>query len=137
MTDDQKRQYADDYPEAAIRALVPLQRLVMPHPRIKALRAARGKRFGDLTREVYADVAPQLAEHARTLCKARGGEIKPLDVMVLARLHGLRAKWAFEWLEEEREILAGSYSRIRSLGFRVMDTFDVADMILERVRQAA
>ena len=106
---------------------------ITPHPKSEALKRARGQEWVKLLREVYADVAPVLAEEARQII-AEAGRLAPIDVAKMAVRHNLHFKHACEWLEEERVLPTGTYSRMRERGLKVRDAMDAARADLDAER---
>jgi hypothetical protein len=104
----------------------------MPHPKAKALKRARGQRWGRLLKVVYSDCAKDLADSARMLRDAQEGKLTPLDIGILAELYDLHFKNACEWCEEQEVLPIGTYNELRDRGLKVSKCCALARALLQR-----
>lgn len=103
----------------------------MVNPQVlEELKKARGDRFVFLLKQVYAEVSPELAEHAKQMIK-KTGKLTPTDVGVLALRFNLQLKHAFEFLEEQMILPCGTYDRLRDRGLKVADVMQRAKAQIE------
>lgn len=118
-------------------ALCQLKRRVTPHPKAKALKRARGQRWVRLLKEVYYDIAEDLADSARLLQDAQDGVLTPLDIAILAELYDLHYKNACEWCEEQGVLPTGTYDKIDRSGLKVTECCTHARGLLQRAEPGA
>jgi hypothetical protein len=83
------------------------------------LKTARGQRFGELIKETYYSLAPQLLSDARIII-ATNNRLTLSDIVQLAIAFNLRLKHCFDFLEDpiDQILPSGTYQKLLDRGLK-------------------
>ena len=89
------------------------------------LKLARGKRFGELLKQTYYSLAPELVANAKQIIQETG-KISVNDVARLAIAYNLCLKHCFEFLQDpiDQVLSSGTYRKLLDRGLKPKSVMD-------------